>query len=136
MQQEISKVPYLIDAMRSWAMDSGYTPYLTIQADYPEVNLPFDKIECENGLVTLNIHDRALRGYTVSDGWILFEARFSGESHHVDLPLESVVSLIVPEARNQMVFKEHSTESVQYDDSSQASESSPRKGKPHLRLVE
>jgi len=136
MQNEISKVPYLIDAMRSWAMDSGYTPYLTIQADYPEVNLPFEKIESKDGLVTLNVHDRALKGYTVSEGWILFETRFSGKSHHVDLPLESVVSLVVPEVMNQIVFREYCPESVQRDNSSKKSDKPPDRGKPHLRLVE
>ena len=117
-------------------MDSGYTPYLTIQADYPEVNLPFEKIESKDGLVTLNVHDRALNGYTVSEGWILFETRFSGKSHHVDLPLESVVSLVVPEVMNQIVFREYCPESVQRDNSSKKSDKPPDRGKPHLRLVE
>ena len=136
MPKEISKVPYLIDAMRNWAMDSGHTPHLTIEAAYPGVNLPFEKIECQNGLITLNIHDRALRGYEVSDGWILFETRFSGKSHRVDLPIESVISLVVPEVMNQMVFREYSLESAGEEHASKNPEPPSEKSKPHLRLVE
>lgn len=136
MSKEISKVPYLIDAMRNWAMDSGHTPHLTIEADFPGVSLPFEKIECHNGLITLNIHDRALRGYEVSDGWILFETRFAGKSHSVDLPIESVVSLVVPEVMNQMVFKEYSAQSADDERSSVKAENQSEKSRPHLRLVE
>ena len=136
MQEEISKVPYLIDAMRNWAMDSGYTPHLTVEANYPQVNLPFEKITPRDGLITLNVHDRALKGYEVVDGWILFETRFSGQVHHVDLPVDSVVSLVVPEVMHQMVFREYSPETSENSPSPAIRQAPERKGKPDLRLVE
>ncbi len=136
MQDSISKVPYLVDAMRNWAMDSGYTPYLTVEAAYPGVNLPVDRIEVKDGLVTLNVHDRALNGYEVMDEWLVFETRFSGTIHQVELPFESVISLSVPEVRNQVVFREYNPDLTAPEPSPKKPQPRTAKGKSHLRLVQ
>ena len=72
MEGELSKVPYLIGAMRQWAMDAGYTPHLMVEAEYPGVKLPLGNLSIENGLVLLNVHNRAVDRYEMVDEWDTF----------------------------------------------------------------
>ena len=68
-----SKVPYLIDAFRQWAMDFSFTPQLIIDGSHPDLVVPFDKILMTEGEFVLNIADRAIDGFVCRGEEILFD---------------------------------------------------------------
>ncbi len=131
--------------MRNWAMDSGYTPHLLLDTTVAGLNLPFDCIQIENDMVLLNIHDRAVSEFQIADEWILFAARFSRRRHQVDIPFGAVISVIVPQTGDKVLFRninveiKHDRESVKQaaNPQPQQSKKSPQgKRRPHLTLVE
>ena len=136
MEGELSKVPYLIGAMRQWAMDAGYTPHLMVEAEYPGVKLPLGKLSIENGLVLLNVHNRAVDRYEIVDEWILFATRFSGQVYQVELPVESVIFIMVPETLDNLSFRDYPAKESSPDNFEEPPKSEIKKGKPHLKLVE
>ncbi len=131
--------------MRNWAMDSGYTPHLLLDTTVEGLNLPFDSIQVDNDMVLLNIHDRAVSEFQITDEWIMFAARFSRRRHQIDIPFGAVISAIVPETGDKVLFRninvevKHDREPVKRPENppSRQSKKSPQgRGRPHLTLVE
>ncbi len=149
MDSQLSQVPYFVHAMRNWAIDAGFTPHILVDYFEEGVILPFDKINLQGGLVLLNIHNRAVQNFDATDDWVMFDARFLRESHLVELPVASIVSVIVPETDDKIVFRDvtietHKVESgdqdSQFNDPPKKGTDTKRpiaknKGRPHLTLV-
>ena len=131
----ISKTPYLINAMRNWAMDSGQTPQLLVDVEFPGVKVPLEKISVEDGVVILNVHNRAINEFNMVDGWILFSTRFGGQAYSVNIPVEAVIAIFVRETLEGMTFRQ----AVNQEDVKEKINTQPKdvrsSGKPHLKLV-
>jgi stringent starvation protein B len=99
-----SNRPYLIRALYEWIMDNGLTPYLLVNAELPDVELP--KQYVHEGRIVLNINSSAVHGLRLGNDLIEFSARFGGVSLPVRFPPVAVMAIYARENGQGMVFSE------------------------------
>lgn len=97
-----SNRPYLLRAMYDWITDNGLTPYLLVDAHQPGVQVPVFAIK--DGKVVLNIAMRAVDALDLGDERIRFQARFSGASHALSIPLPAVEAIYAQENGQGMML--------------------------------
>ncbi|ODU44799.1 ClpXP protease specificity-enhancing factor [uncultured Aquimonas sp.] len=97
-----SNRPYLLRAMYDWITDNGLTPYLLVDARQPGVQVPAFAIK--DGKVVLNIAMRAVDALDLGDDRIRFQARFSGASHALSIPLVAVEAIYAQENGQGMML--------------------------------
>jgi len=139
--------PYLIRAIYEWIVDNGCTPYLVINAEYPDVAVPVQYVE--EGKIILNISPTAVQGLRLANDRIEFKARFSGIPTHVFVPVLSVVAIYARENGRGMVFNDEEEgtlpPSTSSNDNSGGKGSNKNKSKdggsegkkshPHLKVI-
>ena len=137
--QLIPTRPYLIRAIREWAMDNGLTPQLLVDAGVDGIVIPEGHVR--DGKIVLNVHSQAVKALELGNEFITFSARFGGTSHAIKLPIQSVLAVFARENGQGMFFQEEETQH-QIEQSAGDSEESPPNGqssgsrRPYLRLVE
>lgn len=94
--------PYLIRALNDWILDHGATPQLVVDATTDDVNVPERYVI--DGRITLNIKPSAVQALNLGNEAIEFNARFSGVSMHVYVPVMSVLAIYARETRQGMGF--------------------------------
>jgi len=62
--------PYLVRAIYEWAQDNGFTPYLLVNADEPNVNVPRQHVK--DGQIVLNIAMHAVQHLQLENDAIHF----------------------------------------------------------------
>ena len=92
-----SSRPYLIRAVHEWIADNALTPQMLVDAEAPGVVVPSHCVE--NGRIVLNVSANAVRGFRIGNDRVEFDARFSGVSFHVELPVHSVLAVVAREKR-------------------------------------
>ncbi len=97
-----SNRPYLLRAMYDWITDNGLTPYLLVDALQPGVQVPAFAVK--DGKVVLNIAMRAVDQLDLGDERIRFQARFSGASHSLCIPLPAVEAIYAQENGQGMML--------------------------------
>lgn len=135
-----SNRPYLIRAMYEWINDNGMTPHLVVDAAHPDLRVPPQAVR--DGKVVLNIAARAVAGLELGDALIRFQARFSGVSQTVLLPIAAVQAIYALESGQGMMLPEDGSMASAPSGSAAASEpgppddagGAPRKG-GHLRVI-
>ena len=137
--QLIPTRPYLIRAIREWAMDSGLTPQLLVDAGVDGVVLPEGHVQ--NGKIVLNVHTHAVKALELGNEFITFSARFGGTSHAINLPIQSVVAVFARENGQGISFQEEQTQHQMEQSAADNGESLPNgqssgPPRPYLRLVE
>jgi len=137
--QLIPTRPYLIRAIRDWAMDNGLTPQLLVDAGVDGIVIPGSHVQ--DGKIVLNVHTQAVKALELGNEFITFSARFGGNSHAINLPIQSVLAVFARENGQGIFFQEEETQhqmEQSADDSkehlSNGQSSGPRR--PYLRLVE
>jgi len=135
-----SNRPYLLRAIYDWIADNGLTPYLLIDATKEGVRVPPQVIK--NGQVVLNLAMRAVANLDLGNDWISFQARFSGASHAIHVPLAAVLALYAQENGQGMMFPAEDAggdppgaPSPEPDGSAGEAPAKPKLGPPHLRIV-
>jgi stringent starvation protein B len=93
--------PYLIRALFEWCMDSGFTPYLAVQAD-EGVQVPREFVK--NGEIVLNISPDATSGLHIGNEWVEFKARFNGVARDILVPVSHVLAIYARENGQGMAF--------------------------------
>jgi len=129
MDSPLSQVPYFLEAMRNWAHDAGFTPHILIDSFSEGVVLPDEILAKGDRLILLNIHCRAIQDFHINNEWAVFSARFGSKYHQVDLPLESIISIIVPESSDKVVFRTISVNSPENDSPDQEPQLKEQSGK-------
>lgn len=99
-----SSRPYLIRAIHDWIIDNGMTPHIVVNAEIDGVHVPMEYVK--DGQISLNISASAVHGLSIDNDWILFDARFSGKSFQVSVPIRSVVAIFARENGAGMSFGE------------------------------
>ncbi len=139
-----SSKPYLLRAMYDWIVDNDLTPYVAIDASFPNVSVPDDFIQ--DGHIVLNISPDAVRGLHIDTEKLLFTARFSGEAQQIFAPPEAIMTIYAQENGRGMLFGEEDNGDAGAasaeppvvksgtDDDSVASQTST-KSKPELKVV-
>ncbi len=129
--------PYLIRAVRDWAVDSGLTPLIVVDTTFRGVNVPTDFVE--NGRILLNVHTRAVQDFVIEDEWLLFATRFGGRRSSLEIPVAAIRAIYARENGQGVTFpKETGSQPEPATDERTAPEiaidESPKKPS-HLRLV-
>jgi stringent starvation protein B len=118
--------PYLIRSLYDWLVDNQMTPYLMVDADYPNTEIPRDFVE--DGRIILNIRPEAIQGLILGNSDIQFDARFSGKSMRVFVPCPAVLAIYAKENGRGMFFD---PEDIEEEEDTPP----PPPPKPTLRVV-
>ena len=94
--------PYLIRAIREWAIDNHLTPQLLVSAEMDGVEVPAEFVE--EGQIVLNISPQAVDHLEMGNEYISFSARFRGVSRSVLVPVDAVLAVFDRESRQGMSF--------------------------------
>jgi len=129
-----SNRPYLIRAIYEWLVDNQFTPYLMIDAAVPYVQVPKEYIE--DGKIVLNVAPLAIYRLVMDNSYIEFDARFSGKTHHIYVPIKAVLAIYAFENGRGMVFDDEEEGGEDDRDLGPPDGTPPRpKGPPKLKVV-
>ena len=137
-----SNRPYLLRAIYDWISDNDLTPYMLVDASVDGVRVPPQVVK--NGQVVLNLAMRAVANLDLGNEWISFQARFSGVSQAIHVPVRAVLALYAQENGQGMMFPAEEDDAPPPapapDDTppgsaEAASAEKPARGVPHLRVV-
>jgi len=103
-----SNRPYLLRALYDWICDNHLTPYLLVDATGDDLSIPFDFVE--DNKIVLNISPSAVVDLDLSNDYINFKARFSGQSMNIYFPVSAVLAIYANENGRGMIFQEEEQE--------------------------
>lgn len=116
--------------MYQWIVDNGMTPYLLVDAENEDSILPPEHIR--EGKIVLNIAPTAVQSLKLGDDEITFNARFSGKSMSIYVPLQAVLAVYARENGQGMMFTDEDEDLQAGPD---GEDPDPDKPKPNLRVV-
>lgn len=140
-----SNRPYLLRAIYDWITDNNLTPYVLVDAAREGVQVPPQVIK--NGQVVLNLAMRAVANLDLGNDWITFQARFSGVSQQIYIPIPAVLALYAQENGQGMMFPAEEGGDVPppsgpeddtpppTSESDEGSSEKPKRSASHLRIV-
>ncbi len=130
--------PYFIKALHEWISDNQLTPLAVVDASFQGVRVPEHVIE--EGKVVLNISYEAAQNLQMDDELLAFNARFSGVSHAIIVPMESVSAIYARENGKGMMFDVEYDEATDGQDEVSSEDKDQEKTninkKSHLKLVD
>ncbi|WP_395377466.1 ClpXP protease specificity-enhancing factor [Marinicella sp. W31] len=130
-----SAKPYLIRALHQWIIDNGMTPLVVVQGNHPQLEIPEHLLKDET--VVFNISWDAADRLEMSNDYINFQARFSGKSYAVSLPLGLISAIYSRENGKGMMFDvDESVEMTDEKSKTPTSTDSIDSSKSHLKLVD
>ena len=109
-----SSRPYLVRAMYQWIADNGMTPHLLVDVSVDGVQVPAEHVQ--NNKIILNIAPMAITGLVLGDAEITFNARFSGKSEVLFIPIDAVLAVYAKENGQGMMFSEDDGATTSPDD--------------------
>jgi stringent starvation protein B len=101
LMQEISTKPYLLRGLYEWCTDNGYTPHIAVRVDN-QTRVPRQFVR-DNEIV-LNISFEATSQLQMGNELVEFNARFSGKSHRIEVPVANVLAIYARENGQGMAF--------------------------------
>ena len=127
-----SSKPYIIRALHEWISDNDCTPLVLVSSQHPEVQVP-QGID-EDGKVVLNSSYGATKNLEINETGIFFDARFSGVSQSLYLPIDSILAIYARENGQGMMFNDdHEPEPEPPQEDKQ--KNSESKNKSFLKVV-
>ncbi|MDN5844568.1 MAG: ClpXP protease specificity-enhancing factor, partial [Alcaligenaceae bacterium] len=102
MQETSTTKPYLLRALHEWCLDNGYTPYIVVTVD---ANTVVPVAHIHDGQITLNINPLATNRLIIGNDYIEFEARFSGVTEQIFVPVAAVSAIYARETGTGMGFE-------------------------------
>jgi len=96
--------PYLVRATYEWIVDHDLTPYILVDADQDNVEVPWEYVE--NGKIVLNAAPMAIRNLQLENDFVSFEARFSGTTWPIFIPGSAVLSVYARESGHGVYARE------------------------------
>lgn len=109
---ETSTKPYLIRALHEWCTDNGYTPHIVVQVN-DMTRVPVAHVR--DGQITLNIGSLATNRLVIGNDFIEFQARFSGRTEDIFVPVGAVSAIYARETGAGMGFEiEETTASTEH----------------------
>lgn len=125
-----SSRPYFLRALHEWIVDNGLTPHLMVNATFPGVVVPPEHIK--DGKIVLNIAPQAIRELRIQNKLLTFDARFSGVTRNIHLPMKAIEAIYALENGRGMVFEQDEDD----DDDGVPPEHTPTvTGRPSLKVV-
>ena len=99
---ESSTKPYMIRALHEWCTDNGYTPHVVVRVD---ANTLVPPAHIRDGQITLNIGSLATNRLVLGNDAIEFQARFSGVTENLYVPVAAVTAIYARETGAGMGFE-------------------------------
>lgn len=99
---ETSTKPYMIRALHEWCTDNGYTPQIAVKVD---ANTMVPPAHVRDGQITLNIGSLATNRLVIGNDAIEFQARFSGVTENLYVPIGAVTAIYARETGAGMGFE-------------------------------
>ena len=121
--------PYLIRAIREWAIDNGLTPQILVDTSLQEVQVPQQFIT--DGQIILNIGGQAAQMHEMTNERLRFSARFRGAPFEVNVPVKAVLAIYARENGQGIFFKDPETP----PEPDSGNEEKATRSKPNLKLV-
>ena len=130
-----SNRPYLARALYEWIVDNGCTPYVVVNANRDDVQVP--RAYVKDGQIVLNIAPTAVVGLNIDNDALEFNARFGGVAMQVYAPMSAVLGIYARENGQGMIFEPEDTPRPPPPDKTAASETADNKkpGRPGLKIV-
>jgi len=129
---ERSTRPYLIRALHEWALDSGFTPQIAVDATQAGVQVPVSYVR--EGQIVLNIHPQAVHQLNLGNDTITFFARFGGNSEPVTVPVHAVLAIYARENGRGIQFPPEEN-GIEPPPSDTAPDAAAAKKGPSLKIV-
>jgi len=126
-----SNRPYLLRALYEWIADNNMTPHILVEAGAAGVDVPEQAVQ--KGKVILNVDHSAVRDLELGNEWLTFRARFSGNEHHVSVPIEAVLAIYSKENGQGMMFAQDDETDPPTDPDADPEGTKVRR--PHLTIV-
>lgn len=98
-----AKRPYLLRAYYDWFLDNDLTPYLVVDAFYPNTVVPDDFVK--DGQIVLNISPSACGNLQLGNDKIVFNARFKGLPRDISVPLGAAIAIYARENGDGVMFE-------------------------------
>lgn len=133
LQDMNSSKPYLLRALHEWILDNGLTPHIIVDVHAPDVRVP--DIAHQDGKLVLNIAPQATRNLEMGNEVFSFSARFSGQSHHVAVPVAAILAVYARENGQGMVFTREDSDPDEGGKTPVGEEGDDRPRGPHLRVI-
>jgi len=96
-----STKPYLIRAIHEWCADQGLTPYMAVVVD-ATTRVPREFVK--DGQIVLNVGLEATHQLRMGNEEITFQARFSGKTFPVVVPINRIAAIYASENGEGMAF--------------------------------
>lgn len=125
--------PYLLRALYDWIVDNNCTPYVMVNTEFTQVEVPREFIE--NGKIVLNISPQAVQGLSLENEWVNFSARFSGRSLPILFPVKAVLAIYAKENGKGMFFQPEADEDLPPPPTPPTEPTPPPRTKPALKRV-
>jgi len=126
-----SNRPYLLRALYEWIADNHLTPHILVEASAGGVDVPDQAVQ--KGKVILNIDKTAVRELELGNDWLTFKARFTGNEHHVTVPIDAVLAIYAKENGQGMMFTQDDETTPPTDPDSDPDTVASKR--PHLTVV-
>ncbi|MCC5852782.1 MAG: ClpXP protease specificity-enhancing factor [Alkalimonas sp.] len=137
--------PYLLRAFYEWIVDNDCTPYLVVDAEYPETRVPQQFVQ--NGQIVLNLAPSAVAQMQMGNEVISCSARFGGHPFALQVPVRAVLAIYAKENGAGTVFTLEDDEGFEQepslepaapakaDSKSEPESKTPAKKKGHLTVI-
>ncbi|MBT8142103.1 MAG: ClpXP protease specificity-enhancing factor [Gammaproteobacteria bacterium] len=102
--QNTSRRPYLLRAMHEWITDNQQTPYIVVDAGIVGVEVPREHVQ--DGKIILNVSYSAANALELGNDWVMFQARFSGLSQSIAIPILAVLAIYSKETGQGLIFED------------------------------
>ncbi|MFT6267711.1 MAG: stringent starvation protein B [Alphaproteobacteria bacterium] len=116
MQDMTPNQPYLLRAFFDWIIDNGFTPYMVVDVNFPNVQVPMQFVN--EGQIVLNVSPGACVNFSMDFEWVEFQARFSGQPMTVSFPCCAVGAIYAKENGAGSVFTVPEEKSAETDSQS------------------
>ncbi len=124
---------HLVGAVYQWAVESGFSPYVLVDATKPGVQVPAAHVQ--DGRITLNIDPRAVRAFALTDDILSFQARFGGQPFLVVLPIFTILAIYARENGRGLSFEGEDDEPIPPAPETPPSSPTPERKGPVLRRI-
>ena len=99
-----SRRPYLLRAMHEWITDNNQTPYIVVDANIEHVVVPREHVQ--DGKIILNVSYSAANALELGNEWLMFQARFSGKSQSLSMPVQAILAVYSKETGQGLIFED------------------------------
>jgi len=123
--------PYLVRSLHEWILDNNFTPYLLVDTRVEFVDVPQAYISDDK--IILNTHPGAIQNWYIDNEVISFNARFSGKSESMYIPVQAVLAVYAKENGKGMMFDEQLEDGLTPDPD--GPKPTPKKSPPRLKVV-